>query len=175
MTSIKHFFENLHLLEFLLGLIFSLAALFTALAFFVKKGKRIFKNMKRPVMMIYTDPATKNDFEGVKRYLKECEIFTIKDDDFVNAECIDHLDNHCVIVLAYHEEMSNWGKIFNRASNKRIPIIIYTFNDRGVDMKKVNSKEIANNYSFLTLANNKVSLTNTLFATLATHKLKKHG
>jgi len=156
--------------------IVSIAAIFIWLVSFTvfcwwhyKKELRLYKNLKRKIMMINTnqsDTTRSEQFKQLRRHLEKVGVFTIPN-EIVNNSDVDSTakGKYSGIILAYDSEMQGWEAIFNVARANKLFVLIYTFGEGG-DKGAVNTK--ANDYSHWNFANNQSSITNSLFTTLAT-------
>jgi isopentenyl diphosphate isomerase/L-lactate dehydrogenase-like FMN-dependent dehydrogenase len=107
----------------------------------------------------------KQEFEDLKLFIEDTKIFKVPETPSSTNAC-DRISNHSVVILSFEKDRKNWKKIFEKASQKSIPIIIYTFGDNRVEDDEM--KEISQNYAYYTYAQNRLSLINCLYTTLAT-------
>ena len=126
-------------------------------------------------MMIATNKDTLSDLEEVRYYLSESELFNCNS-EIGNAQRSDMIKNHSLLILAYDRDLNGWSNIFQAARSNKIPVIIYT-NQHHLSQpeREALNEAIGGSYSFLTFANNKVSITNAIFTTLSTHNIKNNG
>jgi len=140
------------------------------LKLFLKKEGRLIEHLTREVMMISLSDSKKDDFIQIRKFLNDSEYFNIPEQPGTSQE-IDRLerDKYSLLIIGYDPDedfkRQEWKNIFDVVRNKRIPVIIYTF---GKQANYTLINDVAGNYSYYSYAQFPLSLTNTLFTTLAT-------
>ncbi len=136
------------------------------LIWLIKGNWRFYKNIRRPVIMFApADAEFKQEFIDLRLFIEDTKTFKVPESPSATTSC-DRISDHSVIILAFDNQRQNWKKIFEKAAQKNVPIIIYTFGNNRVEDKEM--KEISQNYAYYTYAQNRLSLINCLYTTLAT-------
>lgn len=146
------------------------AALF--LRRFLKKERRLYRNLKRPIMIITPTDESNGQIRG-KEMLIERDLLTrngfLKLDGAVSDyRSFNPLNNHCLVVLGYDSNMVGLGEVLQKVKQLQIPLIVYTYNTN-VGVISDGHKQLFDSYPLTIYANFQLTLINHIFATLAVY------
>jgi len=155
----------------ILTIIGSVIGVISFVFFFLKREKILYRNLKRPIMVIEPTNSKGDKIPGTSM---EIEKQMLKDNGFLNVskevssyQTFDPNTNHCLVVVGYHEEMAGLDKIISKAEQKGIPIIVYTYG-ANIDVIAKNDFNKLKESPWVLYANFKITLLNSIFSTLAT-------
>lgn len=179
-SSTKNFLSDLSLVAWLYGVIvaifFSTLAVILFLAWFFRKELRLYKNLKRPIMII-----TPTDSKGKKIAGKEMEveIEMLKKNNLFNVytgshnfQSLNPKENYCLIVVGYDKNMAGLDDILSKVKSLHIPLIFYTYGENIGAIDDEIKKKITQ-YPLHLCANFKLTLLNHIFTTLSTYPYEK--
>lgn len=156
--------------QVLLSIIIFIAALGVYFWVFYKKERLLTKNLSRAIILYY--PTGKN-FDIEEGLLKDAKLFKIDKSSDNPVHIIDslHAKKHSLIIAGFDpSDRNNFYKVFEKAAEKSLPFIVYTFGNNqameGKDWKKLT------NYSYYSVVNSPLRLLNDVFAILSTFPKK---
>lgn len=165
-----------HWLILVTGYIISVAiaaALF--LRWFLKKERRLYRNLKRPIMMITPTDMSNGQIPGkemrLERNLLRRNGFLKLDSSVTDYRSFDPRDNHCLVILGYDPKMAGLDEILQKVKQLQIPLIIYTFGENNAISN--GHKEKFDTYPLTLYANFQLTLMNHIFSTLAVYPYDK--
>jgi hypothetical protein len=136
-----------------------------------KKDWRLFKNLKRPIMII---TPTDNSGKKIAGKEMEVEIEMIKKGGLFNVSDSHHFQglssktDCCLLVVGYDKEMTGLESIINKAEAMQVPIIFYTYGENVAAISE-DAKAVISRYPLHLYANFKLTLLNHIFTTLSTY------
>jgi hypothetical protein len=168
-------FDIRDLIYAVIGLIIFLVALFSFLKHFLRKEIRLYKNLRRPIVII-----TPSDEQGKIRgtememeieKLRENKLFNVSDEttDYKN---FNPQNDYCLVVLGYDKKMVGLDEILSKVKNLQIPLIVYTYGEN-VTALNPEDKTKFDSYPWVLFANFRLTLINSVFNTLATYPYGK--
>ncbi|MCA9730910.1 MAG: hypothetical protein H6696_14185 [Deferribacteres bacterium] len=176
MTELKELLSALSLLQWTLiaicWLISNGIVIFVAGKWFWRKERRLYRNLKRPIMIITPTNENNGSIPGTnmayeKKLLSDNGFFRI-DGDVCDYKAFNPNNNHCIVVLGYHKEMDGIGDVLTKIKSLHIPLIIYTYGKNVNAITESHKKEF-DRYPFILYANFHLTLINHIFTTLATY------
>jgi len=176
MDNVMGLLENLSLLHWIIaGIVYVLSVgfgVFLATRWFWRTQRRLYRNLKRPVLII-----TPTDSQGGKIHGTEMEVEKkfLSDNGFLNIDdgptdyrSFNPNHNHCVVVLGYHPNMQGLDEVLMKVKNSQVPLIVYTFG-KNINVISETDKNKLDTYPLTLYANFQLTLANHIFTTLATY------
>ncbi|MCK6560469.1 hypothetical protein HUU39_17915 [candidate division KSB1 bacterium] len=172
----KELFSNLSLIHWLFLLFFQFFTVgilvFLFMKWFLRKELRLYRNLKRPVMII-----TPSNSQGVKIESTEMELETrmlVKngffriDNESTDFRSFNPRSNHCLVVLGYHPDMHGLDEVLTKVKMLQIPLIVFTYG-KNINAIAQRDKTKLDSYPLTLYANFQLTLLNHIFTTLATY------
>ncbi|MEM7553519.1 MAG: hypothetical protein AAF378_05365 [Cyanobacteria bacterium P01_A01_bin.84] len=145
--DIQNILKNLTSLDALKSLTLTLISIaigafitYKFLFFIFKKEMKLFRNFKRKIFVF--DPPTKHDATGSGM---EAEFYEIENNALfksvhrksgTNIMHTNSINSQCLVVLGIADDFNYFKAVFKRASDTKVPIVIYTYgNSRALEDK----------------------------------------
>lgn len=150
-------------------------AVFGFLRHFFRKELRLYRNLKRPIVVI-----TPSDQQGkIRGKEMDLEIEKLRENKFFNVpdsstdyKNFNPLNDYCLVVMGYDKNMVGLDEILSKIKNLQIPLIVYTYGEN-VTALNPNDKTKLDSYPWTLFANFRLTLINSIFNTLATYPYGK--
>jgi len=146
------------------------AALF--LRWFLQKERRLYRNLKRPIMVITPTDKTNKQIPrkemAMERELLQRNGLLKIDGTVTDYRSFNPRNNHCLVVLGYDHQMTALEEVLQKVKQLQIPLIIYTYNANIGAISRAH-KELLDTYPLVIFANFQLTLINHIFATLAVY------
>lgn len=142
------------------------------LKWFLKKERRLYRNLKRPIMIITPTDKSNGQIPGkemfVERDLLTRNGFLKLDGAVTDYRSFNPRNNHCLVVLGYDSEMAGLDEVLQKVKQLQIPLIVYTYNTN-VGVISDGHRQLFDSYPLTLYANFQLTLINHIFATLAVY------
>lgn len=144
---------------------------------FLRRQWRFYKNLKRSVFIITPTDAigskiARTEMDLERKMLKQNGFLKI-DDDVTDYRTFNPNNNHCIVVVGYHQNMKGLDEILIKVKYLQIPLIIYTYGEN-ISVISESDKDKMGTYPLTIYANFQLTLLNQIFATLATFPYQKN-
>jgi len=147
------------LIDLGVALFFSVILIYAFLVFFLRKEIRLFRNLRRPIMIIFD--ATR-DISSEVSLLRKTRFFKIEEPT-MDVRQADEIGNHSLIIVGYVPKMAGFADIVSAARNAKVPLIVYTHENMDEE-----DRRILMSYSWHSMCNVPLRLINDTFAILST-------
>lgn len=163
------FFKAFSIVNISWFLVLQVISFWIFLNFFVKKERRLIKNIRRKIM-IYA--PNDQDITAAYNLLKDSNFFNLV--ERTDAKVMDTMAKEkpgLVIIGFSPEDRNNFYTIFHKAKYQELPIVIYTFGKN--NSLESSDWEQLQGYSFYSIVNSPLRLLNDVFAILSVYPEKK--
>ncbi|MFZ2188349.1 MAG: hypothetical protein WAV73_02175 [Candidatus Moraniibacteriota bacterium] len=166
------------LIEIIKFAIFAVVALVAGWQFsvhFFRKEHRLYKNLKRPIVIITPSDNT-GEIRGKEmkmeiEKLKENNLFNVSE-QMTDYKNFNPQNDHCLVILGYDKNMIGLDDVLNKIKMLQIPLIVYTYGEN-TNALDLDDKAKLDSYPWMIIANFKLTLINSIFNTLATYPYGK--
>lgn len=142
------------------------------LRWFFKKERRLYRNLKRPIMIIAPTDENNARIPG-KEMRMEGDLlmkngFLKIDDTVKDYRSFKPSNNHCLVVLGYDTKMAGLNEVLQKVNQLQLPLIVYTYG-KNVAAISDDHKKLFDKYPWAIYANFQLTLINHIFSTLAVY------
>ncbi len=149
------------ILQLLLSLVGGMVGAFAWGRFFHKKEKRLFKNIRRPMLVIGTEdkPMTHES-----QLLRRVGFFNITN-PAPESRAADLMNGNRLVVIGYTPNSTIFQELFKAAKQREIPVIVYA----GPTRILPEDMELLQSYSHHSMCNTPLRLISDVFALMSTY------
>lgn len=142
------------------------------LFFIFKKEMKLFRNFKRKIFVF--DPPSIYASSGMEAEFYEIEknaLFkSVHRKSGTNMMHTNSINSQCLVVLCIADDFNYFEAIFERASDFKVPVIIYTYgNNKALETKHW---DLLKTYPWYSVCITPVRLISDIFTTLSTYNFK---
>lgn len=142
---------------------------------FWRKQFRLYRNLKRPIMIITPTDERNAQIAGKEMNIERNTLtqnrFLKIDDTVTDYRSFNPNNKHCIVVLGYDPEMAGLDDVLNKVKALQIPLIVYTFGENNAIGDEHKPKFAT--YPLTLYANFQLTLMNHIFSTLAVYPYDK--
>lgn len=163
--------------KYVIGGLILILAVWKFLWHFIQKELRLYRNLKRPIIVI----APSDNQGKIRGKEMEMEIEKLRDNKLFNVyegttdyRNFDPQNDYCLVVLGYDKNMIGLDEILSKVKNLQIPLIVYTYGENVMALNP-DDKSKLDSYPWTLFANFRLTLINSIFNTLATYPYGKRS
>ncbi len=138
------------------------------LTFIFKKERKLFKNLRKPIMLISLSENSQNNMDDEYKQLRKVGFFKNIEQPSLSTRNTQTINNHSLIILGIDKEVevSMFKEVYEQIAAQKKPVIIYTFGDSKV--LQAEHWEIINKYLWYSVCNTPLRLNADVFSILST-------